>query len=146
MGPPPDVPWIFIPRDLLQSDAWRGMSHHCRKFIDFLMIEHCNHAGRENGNLQATYDQLTSAGLTRKRISGAIREAERRGLVEVMKRGGLFGVNAHRSTSRYRLTWIGTVDPPCKATNEWQRFKRKIVFPGPPVGTVQFSFRRQKAA
>ena len=138
--------WIFLPCDLLASDAWRGMSHHCRKFIDFLMIEHCNHAGRENGNLQATYDQLATTGLARKRVAKAIREAEDRGLVEVTKRGGLYGVKAHRTTSRYRLTWIGTLQPASKATNEWQRFKRKINSPHPHVGTVQRAIKQRKAA
>jgi hypothetical protein len=113
------------------------MSHHCRKFIDFLMIEHCDHAGRENGNLQATYGQLADAGLARKRVAKAIREAEGRGLLEVTKRGGLYGAKAHRTTSRYRLTWIGTLEPASKATNEWKRCKRKINSPHPHVGTVQ---------
>jgi len=145
-GPPPDEPWAWLRRDLLRSDAWRGMSHHCRKFVDFLMIEHCNHAGRENGRLQATYDQLSAAGMARKRISKAIREAEERGLVEVTQRGGLYGADQHRTTSRYRLTWIGTVVPRCNATNEWLRFKRKSISPHPHVGTVQIQSTQRKAA
>jgi hypothetical protein len=146
MGPPPNVPWVYIPRDLLMSDAWRGMSVHCRKFIDFLMIEHCNHAGRENGKLQATYDQLSASGLARKRIASAIREAVDRGLVDVTRRGGLYGAVAHRTTSRYRLTWIGTLVPACGPTNEWQRFKRKTNSPHPPVGTVRTTNIQRKVA
>ena len=146
LGPPPGKPWTWLPCDLMASDAWRGMSYPCRRLIDFLMIEHCNHAGRENGNLQATYEQLSRNGISRKRIAGAIREAVERGLVEVTQRGGLYGLNSNRTTSRYRLTWIGTLQPACTATNEWQRFKRKKISPRPHVGTVQVPLKQREVA
>lgn len=146
IGPPPGKPWTWLPRELLDSDAWRGMSYPCRRLIDFFMIEHCNHAGLENGKLQATYDQLSRRGISRKRIAGAIREAVDRGLVVVMQRGGLYGLNSQRTTSRYRLTWIGTLHPPCTATNEWRRFKRKTISPPPHVGTVPVRSKQREVA
>ena len=87
-----DAPWVHLTCELLSSAAWREASIHCRRFVDYLMIEQGNHSGRENGRLQATYNQLVAFGIPRKRISGAIREAVERGLVEVTRKGGLYGV------------------------------------------------------
>lgn len=94
LGPPVGAAWVWLPAELLASDAWRGASIHCRRLLDFLWIENCNHAGRENGRLQATYNQLERFGLQRRRIKGAIEEAARRGLVEVTRKGGLYGIEA----------------------------------------------------
>jgi hypothetical protein len=124
LAPPKNKPWVWLPRDLLASDAWRGMLLYCRRFLDFLLTEHCDHAGRENGKLQATYDQLSRGGISRKRISRAIREAVERGLVRVSRRGGLYGVEGRHTPSLYCLTWIGCIDPPFDATNEWKRYRR----------------------
>ena len=146
LKPPPGSSWTWLTRDLLESPAWRGMSIHCRRFIDFLMIDHCSHAGRENGRLQATYDQLARSSISRKRIAAAIQEAVERGLVEVTRRGGLYGAECRRTPSLYRLTWIGTVNPAGRATNEWQRFKPKKISPRPHVGTVRVPLKQREVA
>jgi hypothetical protein len=144
VGPPQDgESWAFIPRALLDSAAWRGLSIHCRRFIDFLMIEHCNHAGQENGRLQATYDQLTRNGISRKRIRGAIKEAVERGLVEVTLKGGLYGIENCKTPSRYRLTWIGTLNPESHRTNEWKNYEPAKKNPQPNVGTAH-TFQKWK--
>lgn len=122
------------------------MSIHCRRFIEFLLIEHCNHAGRENGHLQATYDQLVEWGLPRKRIADAIREAVKRGLVKVTRQGGLYGVENRRTPSLYRLTWIGTLNPANKPTNEWKRFSSEKISRRPHGGTVEASKKAREAA
>jgi hypothetical protein len=113
------------------------MSLHCRWFIDFLLIEHCNHAGRENGRLQATYAQLVRYGIPRKKIAGAIQEAVARGLVRVTRRGGIYGLDSKRTPSRYRLTWIGTTDPATPATNDWKRVYGRKISPHPASGTAK---------
>ena len=146
IGPPPNEAWAFLPRDLIASDAMRGASIHCRKLIDCLLCEHCNHAGRENGNLIATYDQLVAWGIWRKKINGAIREAVERGLLVIMKRGGRYGEESCRTASRYRITWIGTINPRSKATNEWRRFKKKVISRVPTVGTVCHAENQRKVA
>lgn len=146
LAPPAGEPWTWLSRRLLESDAWRGMSLHCRKFIDFLLVEHCTHAGRENSKLQATYDQLVRWGIPRKRIARAIREAAERGLVEVTRRGGLYGADSHRTTSLYRLTWIGSLAPSTKPTNQWRRYKRKTISPVPRAGTVESPRKRPVVA
>jgi hypothetical protein len=145
VAPPNKQSWAWLTRDLLNSDAWSGMSLHCRRFVDFLILDHCSHGGRENGNLQATYDQLVRYGIPRKRIANAIREAVARGLVEVMRKGGLFGMEARRTTSLYRLTWYGTISPARYPTNEWSSFKEGK-FSVSRVGTVGSKSSGKKVA
>lgn len=135
LGPPHGEPWVWQTAELLASDAWRGMSLHCRRFIDFLMIEHCTNAGRENGRLIATYDQLGLLGIHKRNRRRAIDEAVARGLVRITEVGGLHGVDAKRTPSRYRLTWIGTCDPPAIASNEWKGYAMQKHFPAPHFGT-----------
>ncbi len=75
-----------------------------------------NHAGIENGNLMATYDQLVAYGLTRSAIRMAVEKAKFLGLIRV-KRGGRWACTNQPST--YRLTFQADRDsnPP---TNEWK--------------------------
>ena len=87
------------------------------RLIDLLLIEHRNHAGLENGNLKATYDQLVEYGLTRSEIRGAILEAGFLGLVKVTYEGGRFAGNNQPST--YRLTFYADREG-SPATNEWK--------------------------
>jgi hypothetical protein len=138
--------WAWLPRDLLASEAWRSMSIHCRRFIDFLMIDHCAHAGRENGRLQATYNQLVRFGISRRHIARAIRETTDRGLVRVTRAGGLFGVESRRTPSLYRLTWIGTAYPAAQPTNEWRRYQREKISRHPHGGTAAEAIKCRKVA
>lgn len=115
MRPPAGTAWAWVTDELLNSLAWRSQSVNCRKLIDFLMLEHCRHAGQENGNLMATYDQLVDYGLTRNCIAPAIWEAEKLGLIRCRHGGRYNGSNA---PNRYTLTWIGTLDGP--PLNVWK--------------------------
>lgn len=116
-GPPEGKPWVWQPTDLLASEAWRALSINTRRLMDFLMIEHRNHAGLENGNLMAPYDQLEKVGLTRECIAAAVNEAEFLGLIRVQRGGKYAGTNR---PSTYRLTFYADKDgaPP---TNDWKR-------------------------
>ena len=133
IAPPPGEAWAWITLSLLASDAWSGMSGHCHKFVSFLMADHCYSGGIENGNLQATYDQLSRI-IPRKRISGAIREAVERGLVRITRQGGMYGLESRRTTSLYRLTWIGTLRPAGSPTNEWRKYRKQGSRRGPRRG------------
>ncbi len=75
-----------------------------------------NHAGTENGNLKATYDQLAAWGLTRSEICAAIDEAGFLGLVRFERGGRWAGTN---QPSTYRLTFHADREgnPP---TNDWK--------------------------
>jgi len=116
--PPKGEPWVWLTRELLSSDAWRGMSINTRRFVDFLCIEHMNHAGTENGALIATHDQLTEYGLSPNCIRDAIDEGTFLGLLRLEFQGGRWG-NTNRP-SMYRLTFLPDREdnPP---TNEWKR-------------------------
>ena len=115
--PPKGEPWVWITRDLVSSPAWRARSINCRRLIDFLMVEHMNHAGTENGRLMATYDQLVEWGMPRSEIRKAIEEAEFLGLLKCERGGRWAGSN---QPSIFRLTMYADRedDPP---TDEWKR-------------------------
>ncbi|MBH63690.1 MAG: hypothetical protein CL569_14820 [Alphaproteobacteria bacterium] len=92
------------------------MSVNTRKLIDFLLIEHSNHAGYENSALMATHNQLAEYGLTPCHIGEAINEAEFLGLIRA-KRGGRRNLTNQPST--FRLTWIADREL-AAPTNEWK--------------------------
>jgi hypothetical protein len=102
---------------LLASEAWQALSTNARRFVDFLMIEHMNHAGTENGRLKATYGQLEAFGFHPSLITAAIAQAEDVGLVEC-HRGGM------RVATTYTLTWFAT-DVHTPPSNKWKRFKNQ---------------------
>ena len=114
--PPKDEPWVWLTRELLASAAWRARRINTVGLLDFLQVEHMNHAGTDNGNLKATYDQLVGYGLTRSEIRMAVEEATYLGLIR-FKRGGRWAGTNQPST--YRLTFLADRDsnPP---TNEWK--------------------------
>ena len=91
--------FVKLPRELLESDAWRSLSINARRVVDFLMIEHLRHGGRENGNLKAPKHQLVASGIGTHQVTAAIRETEERGLVECHRHG-------MRVASTYALTWL----------------------------------------
>ena len=115
--PPKDEPWVWLTRELLVSPAWRHQSVNTARLIAFLLIEHMNHAGTENGNLKATHEQLRIYGLGANSIRDAIEEAEFLGLVR-FKRGGRWA--GSNQPTQFRLTFQPDRDgnPPM---NEWKR-------------------------
>jgi hypothetical protein len=100
-----------LPRDLLESTVWRSLSIHARRLVDFLLIEHMRHGGRENGSLLAPWEQLIAFGIHAHFVSTAIEETERIGLVDC-KRG------VGRAPSLYGLTWLPRGDDP--PTHRWR--------------------------
>lgn len=122
-SPPKDKPWTWVTRELLCSPAWRAQSTNCRRLMDFLMVEHINHAGTENGKLMATHLQLEAYGLTRNCIADAILEARFLGLVR-FDRGGRWGLT--KLPSIFRLTFYTDRDG-VPATNEWKAKTAEII-------------------
>ena len=115
--PPAGEPWAWITAELLNSAAWRGLSINARRLIDFLLREHCNHAGRENGRLVATHEQLKAYGMTAESIRRAIEQCKRLGLIEHQRGGRWAGTNA---PSRFRLTFYADAEGN-PATDDWKR-------------------------
>lgn len=130
LGPPAGTAWTWVTAELIASPAWRGLSINARRILDFLLVEHVKHAGRENGRLRAPYAQLVAWGCARDKIASAIAQLEEHGLICVEQRGGIFGIDTKRTPSLYRLTWIGCVNPKRAATDEWKRWR-------PPQQAVQ---------
>jgi len=117
-GPPKGSPWVWLPTELLNHLAWRSLSLNARKIIDFLLIEHRHHGGRENGNLAAPYNQLERFGVSRRLIRASFLELEAAGLVRMTRQGGKYA--GGRETSTYRLTFYAAHDN-VSPTSEWRR-------------------------
>jgi hypothetical protein len=122
-GTPQGEPWIWLSTELLLSCAWRSMSINCYKLIFHLLIEHSNHAGRENGRLLSTYGQLQNYGLTRNKIRAVIVEAEFLGLIKHRRGRKELALNQPNS---YRLTFYAD-DENGNATNEWKSITKEKI-------------------
>ena len=98
----------MLPRNLLESPAWRALGINARRLIDVLMIEHLRHGGKANGALKAPRRQLEQAGIGARYVSAAIQEAEALGLVIAHRRGC-------RVATLYELAWLPRGDgrPSC---------------------------------
>jgi len=116
--PPAGEPFVCLTRELMRSAAWSGCSIYARHLMDFLIIDHMQHAGRENGRLKATYDQLAERGIPRKLVSSAVQELVELGLLERTSKGG------RNMPSLYRLTFLHTAD--AKPTDEWRRISAEM--------------------
>ncbi len=124
LGPPDDQPWCWLPRELIASPAWRARRINTVRLIDALLADHMSHAGQENGNLMATYDQLVAAGAARRLIWNAIAEGVFFGLIRV-KPGGRWVDSNQPST--YRLTWLYCIPTNTPATNDWKRVTKEAI-------------------
>jgi hypothetical protein len=113
--PPNGQPFAWLTREILASDAWRSAGINTRRFIDFLLIEHMNRGGKENGRLKGPREHLRAFGIARRFASTAIDEAEALGLVNCY-RGGM------RVATTYALTWLPLHDG-TPATNQWRSYR-----------------------
>jgi hypothetical protein len=104
--------FIKLPREVLQSEAWRSLSINARRLIDYLMVEHMRQGGKHNGGLLAPYRQLEHFGFHPNLIAGTIEEALRVGLVECRRGTG-------RRASVYALTWLPFSDG-TEPSNRWR--------------------------
>lgn len=124
--PPEGKAFVWHTLDLMVSPAWRTRSVHCARLLEFLEIENMRHAGKENGQLIATYEQLERFGIGRRFITAAIDEAEALGLVAVIRRGRAARNKSYEN--QYRLTYLASRTIPddrapyyVAPTNEWER-------------------------
>jgi hypothetical protein len=122
-----EIEGAFVPlrREVLASPAWRAMGINERRIIELLMISHMAHAGKENGRLGATFNQIVAFGVARSEIRKSIDRLEELGLVERT-------VREHRVMTRFRLTFLparredNTFAPP---GDEWKA-RSEFVKPG----------------
>lgn len=111
--PPKGEPWVWLTRALMLSPAMRARSSYACKAMDFLLVEHMNHAGQCNSELIATFDQLVAFGIPRKFVSSTLFELESLGLVRREHGGG------RDDPSRFSLTCFST--GLSKPTNDWEK-------------------------
>ena len=81
------------------SDACGKLRIISRRLLSFLMHERMSHAGKENINLVASFNQLAEYGLTGRKMPAAINQCERLGFIEA-RRGGYIA-NADKNFAVY---------------------------------------------
>lgn len=104
--------FVKLPRDMLESAAWRCLGINARRLLDFLMIEHMRQGAKQNGHLLAPRLQLEEFGIGRHFISAAIDEVIRLGFVDCRRGVG-------RRPSVYTLTWLPLADG-AAPSNRWR--------------------------
>jgi hypothetical protein len=100
---PFDMSFIPRPSVLLSSHVWRSLGIYEHRLLAALEVEHCRHAGKENGNLVLTYDQALRCGIKRNRFLSTRSRLIELKLVE-MTHEGQYREAAQRDPCRYRLT------------------------------------------
>jgi hypothetical protein len=116
--PPQGEPFIWLTRELLESQAWRTMPIQTRRFVDRVLLEHMAHAGTENGRLIVTADQCVAWGIPRNAVTEAQRDAKRRGLVYLGEQG-IWAPRRGRRPNRFGLGWLPGYDG-SPAPNNWK--------------------------
>ena len=127
----PERPFVGLGISLLRSPAWQTRPINCVRLIDRLMLEHLENGGDMNGRLKVPYNQLVDFGINRRFIPKAIKEAEDRGLLRVV-RGG-WRSTVLREDSLYRLTFFHTMESeqdgrfnvPVAPTDDWKGYVQK---------------------
>jgi hypothetical protein len=112
----------FAPRpiSMLESPAYRVLSHSAHRVLARIEIEHAHHGGKENGRLRVTFEDFCKYGIDRHSIAAAIRECRDLGFIEVTETGRA-GNAEFRRPNVFRLTYIFT--PDANPTNEWREIK-----------------------
>jgi hypothetical protein len=106
---------------MLHSIAYQSLGIAARRVLDFLIVEHLNHGGKENGRLGATYLQLERFGVTKRDIAKAFAELFETGFVRLTAQG--LRQAGGGEPSRYALTWLPTLmgsPEQVDATDDWR--------------------------
>jgi len=119
-----DEPFVQLGLSFFNSPAWRALTSCAQRVFYRLLIEHMDHAGKENGRLPCTYSDFERYGIRRKSISKALDELEALGFVQIVRKGHLRPEGESGAPSLYRLNCYHTFRPDGvdEATDEWRRF------------------------
>lgn len=126
--PPDGQPWVWLTREILESEAWHSAPINTRRVVERLMLEHMDHAGTMNGKLICTFADFQKWGVGRRLISISIRDASDRGLIVVTERGRA-SAGEHRWPNKYALGWLPMHDG-AAALNRWKAWTPKSISPG----------------
>src|SRR6516162_33771 len=83
---PPQESFIQLWVRLLESTALRSLDRYGHLMLLRLEVEHCRHAGKENGWLAVTYSQFVKWGVPRRAIKPTINHLVKVGLLVVERR------------------------------------------------------------
>ena len=121
----PSERYSYLPKDMLQSLAYKSLSHATKSHLTALSAE-CN--GSNNGKIKFTREIAKSYGLrsagTRTRC---LQELERRGFIRYTSK--VKGPNPHRHCDLIRLTWHHMYEysdwnlPDMHPTNDWEKWQ-----------------------
>ena len=137
--PPPDQPWVWFTREMLESEAWSTAPINTRRLVERIILEHMAHAGTENGRLICTYRDFERHGIGKRHIAGAVEDAASRGLIVVTEKGkASSGIN--RWPSRYALGWL-PLHNGAAASNRWKQWSRPAARP-PYTGDIEGTIRK----
>jgi hypothetical protein len=117
---PKEPPWIKLRAEMLNSPAWRALTPAAMRVILRLIIEHTDHAGKDNGHLICTYQDFAEYGIRYQSIGPAIRQAVALGFVEITQIG--WRSSGQRRPAKYRLTFLPTAN--AGPTDEWKTISR----------------------
>jgi hypothetical protein len=126
--PPEGASWVWITREVLESEAWRTAPLRTTRFVFRLMVEHLAHGGNENGRLPCTTADCVRWGITKKHVKATQADAIKRGLVYRTEKGRGGGTASIRTPSRFGLGWIGAHDG-SSAPNRWKAYKAAAPMP-----------------
>lgn len=102
--------YVPMPRDLLDSPPFQILNIHERRCLDRLLLEHCQHGGKDNGRLPVTHRNLIEHGVHPRHVTASLRVLEALGIVVCTERGR--GANAEfRRPSLWRITFLTTRGP-----------------------------------
>jgi hypothetical protein len=107
-------PFAWRTIEMMESPAFRVLSHSARRILDRLEIELAHHAGTDNGKLPCTFDHFAEYGIDRHSIAPALRELAALKFIEITEHGragnaeyrrpNLFRLNYRHVTARWPRT------------------------------------------
>lgn len=122
-GPPEGEAWAWMTLGMMESAAFRALSHHARKVLDRIVREHMAQGGKENGRLKVTVRDF-HADVHPRHIQGGIAEVEALGFAKRTSKGRKAHGEDRGAPAQFRLTWLPVfeVSDASPATNEWKWF------------------------
>ena len=114
--------WAWLPREALESPAYRVMSLSGHRILARIQLEHLAHAGKDNGKLPVTFLDFEDYGIHRNAMAPAIREVCALGFARLTQEGWA-GNGEWCRPNMFALTHLPTNGDQKAATNDWKRIE-----------------------
>jgi hypothetical protein len=111
----PKRPWVRLFLDVLEHDAYRGLSINARRAYDALIC-HLHRSGSiENGSLDVSHKTFEGLGVTHRYVASALRELEDAGLIwssraeqkhPLLPTAKRYGVTAYADETKRAFAWV----------------------------------------